>query len=99
MRVGSKNGSRSTLDAAQLLRARGGLLFAPDSVVFAIKFVDVISDDPDGTLDIGRTVPAAASAIDVASDRNARSFVIGVAVRALLLLHGARRSCRSKRKK
>ena len=50
------------------------------SVVFAIKFVDVISYDPDGLLDIGRTVVAAVGAIGVARDRIACSFVIGVAV-------------------
>src|SRR5712671_5922383 len=60
--------------AALLLR------FAGDPVAFAIKLVDVFSDDPHRTLDISRTVPATASTVDVTSNRNAGTLVIGVAV-------------------
>ncbi len=59
---------------SQLLR------FAGDTVAFAIKLVDVFPDDPHRTLDIGRAVTAAARAIDVTSNRNAGTLVIGVAV-------------------
>ena len=56
------------------------VLFAPNSILVVIKAVDVISDDGYRTLDIFRAVAAATLTVDVTSDRNAGTGVIGVAV-------------------
>jgi hypothetical protein len=76
--------SRPHLDAIALARPQR-LLFAPDPITVSIKAVDVIADDSYGTGHILRTVPATARTVDIASDRDAGTRVIGVAVRALRL--------------
>ena len=54
-------------------------LFAPHAIAVSIKTVDVLSNDSYRALNIGRTVTATPSTVDVTSDRNAGTRVIGVA--------------------
>lgn len=66
------------------LSARLLLRFAGDPITFAIKLVDVLADDINGTLDVLGSITATASAVNIASDRHAGTLIIGVAIGALL---------------
>jgi hypothetical protein len=61
-----------------LVTARGHcdlLLFAGETVAISVELVDVLSGNPHGTLDVGGTVSAAASAIHVTGNWNAPRVV------------------------
>jgi len=62
----------------------GSAILAADTVVVAIKSVDVRSDHLNGSLDVGGTIAAAACAVDVAGDRHTGTAVVRVALLGFL---------------
>ena len=56
---------------------RSGLAAGP--VAVAVEVVDIVSDHRHGTLDVRRTVAAAASAVDIAGDRHTGARVVRIA--------------------
>lgn len=56
-------------------RNRRSATFAADAVVVGVQTVDVLTNHLNRSADIGRPVPTAAGAVDVAGDRNAAGIV------------------------